>query len=51
MGWHSGNMDDFWRVLWDVGRLSREDLARFNQPIKAQPLHLPWLIDAFKGYR
>ncbi|GFH33737.1 carbohydrate-Binding Module Family 45 protein, partial [Haematococcus lacustris] len=47
---HSANPDDFWRVLWDVGRLSRDDLAKFDKPITAFPMHLPHLIDPFKHY-
>ena len=29
----SGNMDNFWRVAWDNGRLTPESLASMDQPI------------------
>jgi alpha-glucan,water dikinase len=47
---HSNNHDDYWRVLWDVGRLTKDDLENFSKPIKSWPMHLPHLIDPFKGY-
>ncbi|GIM14936.1 hypothetical protein Vretimale_17803 [Volvox reticuliferus] len=47
---HSGNHDDYWRVLWDNGRLTREKLESWSKPIKAWPQHLPHLIPAFQGY-
>lgn len=46
----SGNHDDYWRVLWDVGKLSKQDLENFGQPITAWPMHLPHLIGPFKHY-
>jgi alpha-glucan,water dikinase len=47
---HSGNHDDYWRVLWDNGRITKEYLEGMHNPIKAWPHHLPHLINAFKGY-
>eukprot|EP00882_Tetradesmus_deserticola_P000936 GHRQ01001016.1.p1 GENE.GHRQ01001016.1~~GHRQ01001016.1.p1 ORF type:complete len:749 (+),score=345.34 GHRQ01001016.1:55-2301(+) len=47
---HSGNHDDYWRVLWDNGRITKEHLEGLNIPIKAWPQHLPHMINAFKGY-
>ncbi|GLI71457.1 hypothetical protein VaNZ11_016678, partial [Volvox africanus] len=47
---HSANHDDYWRVLWDNGRLTREKLESWTKPIKAWPQHLPHLIPAFQGY-
>lgn len=37
----SGNMDDFWRVAWDNGRITRETLANMDQVAFANnfPLH------------
>jgi alpha-glucan,water dikinase len=31
---HSGNHDDYWRVLWDNGRITKERLETMNIPIK-----------------
>ncbi|CAG9461027.1 unnamed protein product [Pedinophyceae sp. YPF-701] len=45
-----GDWDTFTRVLWDVGRLRWEDLAKFSQPITNGPMYLPHLYDAFAGY-
>ncbi|KAG2496808.1 hypothetical protein HYH03_005215 [Edaphochlamys debaryana] len=47
---HSGNHDDYWRVLWDNGRLTREKMESWSKPIKAWPHHLPHLIGPFQGY-
>ncbi|KAL6770951.1 GWD2 [Auxenochlorella protothecoides x Auxenochlorella symbiontica] len=47
---HTNNMDDFWRVLWDNGQVSREALSSMTHPITAQPLHLPQLIPSMKHY-
>ncbi|KAF6251712.1 glutathione synthetase ATP-binding domain-like protein [Scenedesmus sp. NREL 46B-D3] len=60
---HSGNHDDYWRVLWDNGRITKEHLEGLNIPIKGAarqccckwpvaswPQHLPHMINAFKGY-
>uniref|UniRef100_A0A383WLS7 Uncharacterized protein n=1 Tax=Tetradesmus obliquus TaxID=3088 RepID=A0A383WLS7_TETOB len=47
---HSGNHDDYWRVLWDHGKITKERLEGMNIPIKAWPQHLPHMINAFKGY-
>ncbi|EFJ40001.1 hypothetical protein VOLCADRAFT_120077 [Volvox carteri f. nagariensis] len=47
---HSGNHDDYWRVLWERGRLSREQLGSWPKPLTAWPQHLPHLIPAFQGY-
>ena len=38
----SNNMDNFWRVAWDNGRLTPETLARMDQPITSKnplPVH------------
>jgi alpha-glucan,water dikinase len=47
---HSGNHDDYWRVLWDNGKITKERLETMHNPIKAWPQHMPHLINAFKGY-
>jgi len=47
---HSGNHDDYWRVLWDSGKLTKESLESFSKPIRAWPMHLPHLINPFKHY-
>lgn len=47
---HSGNHDDYWRVLWDSGRVTREQLETMSKPLKAWPMHLPHLINPFKHY-
>eukprot|EP00878_Enallax_costatus_P041242 GHUV01047861.1.p1 GENE.GHUV01047861.1~~GHUV01047861.1.p1 ORF type:complete len:153 (-),score=22.86 GHUV01047861.1:22-480(-) len=31
---HSGNHDDYWRVLWDNGRMTKEYLENMHNPIK-----------------
>ena len=36
----SGNMDNFWRVAWDNGRLTPETLARMDQPITSASVRL-----------
>lgn len=43
-------MDEFWRVLWDVGRLTPEDLANMDHPIDPSPCHLPHAIPGFEHY-
>lgn len=35
---HSGNHDDYWRVLWDNGRMTKEYLENMNNPIKCELL-------------
>jgi hypothetical protein len=35
---HSGNHDDYWRVLWDNGRITKEHLEGLNIPIKGEGL-------------
>ncbi|KAK9807043.1 hypothetical protein WJX72_011773 [[Myrmecia] bisecta] len=47
---HSGSMDDFWRVLWDNGRISREALQTMDRAITGHPKHLPHLIGPFQHY-
>lgn len=47
---HTNNHDDYWRVLWDRGHLSRNDLENFGKPIKAWPMHLPHLIGPFQHF-
>lgn len=37
-------------MLWEVGRLTWEDLGKMSQPIVNGPMYLPHLYDAFKGY-
>jgi alpha-glucan, water dikinase len=46
----SGNMDDFWRVAWDVGRVTRESLASMDHPVNPTPCHLPHLIGPMQHY-
>jgi alpha-glucan,water dikinase len=46
----SNNGDDFWNTLKAVGKLTKEDLANFDKPITAFPLHLPHMIDPMKHY-
>ena len=38
-------MGDYWRVLWDAGKLTREKMAKFQSPITATPLYLPNIIN------
>ena len=38
-------MGDYWRVLWDAGKLTREKMAKFQNPITATPLYLPHIIN------
>lgn len=47
---HSGNHDDYWRVLWDSGRITKESLESMSKPIKAWPRHLPHLIGPMQHY-
>ena len=49
---HSGNADDYRRVLWESsgGRLTPEIMASWPKPLKAWPHHLPHLIEPFKHY-
>ncbi|KAI8469254.1 MAG: glutathione synthetase ATP-binding domain-like protein [Monoraphidium minutum] len=47
---HSGNHDDYWRVLWERGNITKEYLENMNIPIKAWPMHLPHLIGPMKHY-
>ncbi|KAK9803518.1 hypothetical protein WJX73_002149 [Symbiochloris irregularis] len=47
---HSGDWGDFWRVLWDNGRITRDMLATMDHPITATPVHLPQLIGPFQHY-
>lgn len=44
---HTANHDDYFRVLWDNGKISREQLETMDHPITAWPMHLPHLIPAF----
>ena len=30
---HSGNPDDFWRLLWENGGITREQLATMDRPV------------------
>ncbi len=30
---HSGNPDDFWRLLWENGNITRDQLASMDRPI------------------
>ncbi|KAF8071284.1 R1 [Scenedesmus sp. PABB004] len=47
---HSGSHDDYWRVLWENGRITREHLEGMHIPLKAWPQHLPHMINPMKGY-
>ncbi|KAG2441975.1 hypothetical protein HYH02_009769 [Chlamydomonas schloesseri] len=49
---HTGNGDDYRRVLWDAsgGRLTPEIMAAWPKPLNAWPHHLPHLIEPFKHY-
>lgn len=58
----SGNPDDMWRTIWDVGRISRDDLSKMctcgfqdhtksgAKGLNVTPLHLPQLTNDMKGY-
>lgn len=46
----SGDMADFWRVLWDQGSVSEQHLRSMTHPLTATPLHLPHLIPAMRHY-
>lgn len=46
----SGNVGDLYHVAWESGRLSRDDMRSFRQPITYDPLHLPQLTNDMKGY-
>lgn len=36
----AGNHDDYWRVLWDTGKLTKEKMAAFSKPISGEkPSH------------
>jgi len=45
-----GDESVFWRVLWDAGRVTREDLATMDHPIRCAPKFMPHLIPAFEHY-
>ena len=45
-----GDEGVFWRVLWDAGRVTREDLATMDHPIRCAPKFMPHLIPAFEHY-
>eukprot|EP00898_Chlorokybus_atmophyticus_P007825 jgi/Chlat1/8043/Chrsp73S00600 len=45
---HTANMDEFYRVLWDSGGVSRERLATMDHPITSWPVHLPHMIPDFQ---
>jgi alpha-glucan,water dikinase len=47
---HSGSMEDFWRVAWDNGRVTRESLAAMDHPVTPTPCHLPHLIGPMQHY-
>ena len=42
---HSGNMDDYWRTLWDNGRITREAISsKWDRKIPGErgwPLQTP----------
>lgn len=46
----SGSHDDYWRVLWERGQITKERLETMHIPVKAWPQHLPHLIPAFEHY-
>ena len=45
-----GDEGVFWRVLWDAGRVTKEDLATMDHPIHQAPKFMPHLIPAFEHY-
>jgi len=45
-----GDEGVFWRVLWEAGRVTREDLATMDHPIRNAPKFMPHLIPAFEHY-
>lgn len=47
---HSNNHDDYWRVLWDNGRITRSMMENMSKPISAWPKHLPHLIGPMQHY-
>lgn len=58
----SGNPDDLFRVIWEVGKLTREDLGKMcecgfkdhtksgGKGLNVTPLHLPQLYKDMEGY-
>jgi hypothetical protein len=34
----AGNHDDYWRVLWDNGKITKERLESMHNPIKGEPV-------------
>jgi len=40
---HSGSHDDYWRVLWERGNITKEYLENMNIPIKGAPAPWGWL--------
>lgn len=58
----SGNPDDMWRVIWEVGKLTREDLGKMcsmgfadhtksgAKGLNFVPRHLPHMYDDVKKY-
>ncbi|GAQ90596.1 Carbohydrate-Binding Module Family 45 protein [Klebsormidium nitens] len=47
---HTANHDDYFRVLWDNGKISKEQLEKMDHPISSWPMHLPHLIPAFQHF-
>ncbi|KAJ7518030.1 hypothetical protein O6H91_21G052000 [Diphasiastrum complanatum] len=47
---HTNNIDDFYRVLWENGSITREWLEKMDHPITAHPMHLPHLIPFFQHF-
>ena len=45
-----GDEGVFWRVLWDAGRVTKEDLATMDHPITHAPRFMPHLVPAFEHY-
>ncbi|CAJ1447365.1 unnamed protein product [Effrenium voratum] len=58
----SGNVDDMWRVMWEVGKLTHEDLGKMCQMgfkdhtksggrgLNFTPVHLPHMYNDVKGF-
>lgn len=47
---NSGDMNEFWRVAWENGRITPESLSQMDHPVMASPIHLPQLIGPMEHY-
>ena len=41
----SGDLNDYWRVLWETGKLTRDMLGKFQSPITVTPQFLPHIAN------